>query len=129
MAGSRARRRRIERSAARERGDEPLSAAREVLRSSAIGGVPPSGFRAYRIEMDGEVFVFGSYPIETEHVAAALTVAEGAVVEAAAAGLSNAEIARQRGTSARTVANLLARAFAKLHVRTRLELAARWQRD
>jgi len=90
---------------------------------------PPPGFRARRIEIDGEVFVVASYPIEAERKGAALTEAERAVAEGALSGKSNAEIARHRRTSTRTVANLLARVFAKLGVGSRLELAARWERS
>ncbi len=89
---------------------------------------PPPGFRARQIELDGEVFVIGSYPVAAEREGAALTGAERAVAEGAASGKSNAEMARERGTSARTVANLLSRAFAKLGVGSRIELAARWGR-
>jgi DNA-binding CsgD family transcriptional regulator len=54
-----------------------------------------------------------------------LTPAERQVALAALAGLSNAEIARMRGSSPRTVANQLAKIFRKLGVRSRAELAAR----
>ena len=55
---------------------------------------------------------------------AALSEAERGVVAAALRGLSNAEIATERGVSARTVANQLASAYGKLGVRGRSELAA-----
>ncbi len=51
-----------------------------------------------------------------------LTATELKVARAAMAGASNAEIARQRGCSARTVANQLASAYRKLGVTSRLEL-------
>jgi DNA-binding CsgD family transcriptional regulator len=51
------------------------------------------------------------------------TLADG---EQALRGRSNADIARVRGSSPRTVANLLARTFRKLKVRSRAELAARF---
>lgn len=51
-----------------------------------------------------------------------LTPAEAAVVEAALAGQSNAEIARARSTSRRTIANQLSSAYGKLGVRSRAEL-------
>ncbi len=53
-----------------------------------------------------------------------LTPAERAVAALALAGLENAAIARARKSSVRTVANLLARCFRKLGVRSRTELAA-----
>ncbi len=74
------------------------------------------------------MFVIGSYPVDAEREGTALTEAERAVVEGAASGKSNTEMARERGTSTRTVANLLTRAFAKLGVGSRIELAARWGR-
>lgn len=52
-----------------------------------------------------------------------LTPAERAVVEAALAGLSNADIARARSTSTRTIANQLSSAYKKLGVRSRGALA------
>jgi DNA-binding NarL/FixJ family response regulator len=55
----------------------------------------------------------------------ALTESEREIVRAAGAGLSNAEIARQRRRSERTVANQLASAFRKLGVASRHALAAR----
>lgn len=56
---------------------------------------------------------------------AALTSAERAVAEAVMRGLANAAIAKQRGTSTRTVANQVRRVFDKLGVRSRGELRAR----
>lgn len=52
-----------------------------------------------------------------------LTPAERAVVEAALSGHSNAEIARARATSTRTIANQLSSAYKKLGVRSRGALA------
>src|ERR1700733_725229 len=99
------------------------------LRLTSTRTHPPPGFRARRVKIDGEVFIIASYLVETEEDEVALTDAERAVAEGAASGKSNAQIAKQRGTSARTVANLLARAFTKLGVGSRLELAARWDRS
>ena len=55
-----------------------------------------------------------------------LTPAESSVVAAVLAGHSNNEIARQRGTSPRTIANQLASIFNKLGIRSRAQLAVRW---
>jgi DNA-binding CsgD family transcriptional regulator len=55
----------------------------------------------------------------------ALSSAERAVVAAALRGYRDDEIARQRGSSPHTVANLLSRAFRKLGVHSRAELAAK----
>jgi DNA-binding CsgD family transcriptional regulator len=54
----------------------------------------------------------------------ALSASESDVVRLVLGGRSNETVARLRGTSARTVANLLARAFRKLGVGSRAELAA-----
>ncbi|MGZ3419666.1 MAG: response regulator transcription factor [Polyangiales bacterium] len=55
-----------------------------------------------------------------------LTRAEREVARAVIAGLSNAEIARERGRSERTVANQIASVFRKLRSASRTELAARF---
>lgn len=52
-----------------------------------------------------------------------LSPAEQEVARLALAGCSNAEIARQRGTAVRTVANQLAAVYARFGVRGRIELA------
>ena len=58
-------------------------------------------------------------------LAEALTAAERAVVELAARGLSNSEIARTRGRSARSVANQLATIYRELGISGRRELSAK----
>jgi DNA-binding CsgD family transcriptional regulator len=54
---------------------------------------------------------------------AALSPAELEVARLASAGLSNEDIARFRGTSARTVASQMARIFTKLRIGTRRALS------
>jgi DNA-binding CsgD family transcriptional regulator len=54
----------------------------------------------------------------------ALSESERDVVTRALRGFSNAEIATQRGTSPRTIANQMARVFRKLGVQSRHELHA-----
>lgn len=58
-----------------------------------------------------------------------LTASEEAVLVLAARGLSNTEIATERGSSVRTVANLLARAYKKLGVGSRTSASARMALD
>jgi DNA-binding CsgD family transcriptional regulator len=70
-----------------------------------------------------------SYALGRYRAPDGLTVAERAVVDAVASGATNAEIARLRGTSARTIANQLASVFRKLGVGTRHELVLRLARD
>jgi DNA-binding CsgD family transcriptional regulator len=58
-----------------------------------------------------------------------LTEAERAVASLVASGLTNAEIARERGTALRTVANQVASILEKLGAASRAEIArsaARW---
>ena len=52
-----------------------------------------------------------------------LTPAEHAVAIDVLAGLSNAEVARKRGRSRRTIANQLAAIYRKLGIHSRVELA------
>jgi DNA-binding NarL/FixJ family response regulator len=62
---------------------------------------------------------------EASRFDAVLTRAERSVVALALEGKTNAEIARTRGRSERTIANQLACAFRKLGIGSRAELAAR----
>ncbi|HEY1693815.1 MAG TPA: helix-turn-helix transcriptional regulator [Polyangiaceae bacterium] len=55
----------------------------------------------------------------------ALTSAERAVAQGIVRGLSNAEIARARGTSVRTVANQVASLMRRLSAQSRGQVAAR----
>jgi DNA-binding NarL/FixJ family response regulator len=64
-----------------------------------------------------------SFALQDASMGEPLTRAEISVASAACEGRSNGEIARRRGTSARTVANQLASIFRKLHVNSRSELA------
>ena len=87
----------------------------------------PRGLEAFLFEAGGEEFVLMTWPSAAPRPGtgpAALTPAEAAVAELAVAGRSNREIARERGSSPRTVANQLANVFRKLGVGSRLELCA-----
>ena len=57
------------------------------------------------------------------------TPAESAVARLMVAGLPNAEIARARGTSVRTVANQVASVLRKAHVESRHQLVSRLSMD
>ncbi|MFL5392258.1 MAG: response regulator transcription factor [Myxococcales bacterium] len=94
-------------------------------------GVPPvgapQGLGAWRLDAGGDAFAL----LEIEIPAAdangpefvrSLTVAEADVARMMTAGLSNAAIARRRGTAVRTIANQVASIFDKLGVRSRSEL-------
>jgi DNA-binding NarL/FixJ family response regulator len=85
----------------------------------------PADVKVMRFELaDGEFAVvsFVGAPIS---LPAGLTSAERAIVAAVVEGRSNAEIARQRGTSPRTIANQMAAVYQKLKLSSRAELAAR----
>jgi DNA-binding CsgD family transcriptional regulator len=94
-------------------------------KKQALGlpAAPPPGLRVHTLAHGEQGLLVASYPLD-EPAPPGLSRAEGEVVVAVLRGRSNAEIARERGVSPRTVANLLARAFRKLRVRSRAELAA-----
>jgi DNA-binding CsgD family transcriptional regulator len=88
---------------------------------------PPAGLVAWRLEVPGGPFVLLEWPSSAAAGADCwrrLTLSERDVTELLVAGLSNAEIARRRGSSARTVANQVASIFRKVGVASRLELQA-----
>jgi DNA-binding CsgD family transcriptional regulator len=70
-------------------------------------------------------FAVLSVPLDDGSLTAALSEAEREVAMLAAKGMKNAEIARRRGTSTRTVANQMASILRKLGVSSRYALAAR----
>lgn len=84
----------------------------------------PTDLRATQVRLGDRPYVLLSFPKEVSGTDA-LTTAERQVVLAVLAGLSNAEVARLRGSSPRTIANQLARIYRKLGVSSRAELAAR----
>jgi DNA-binding CsgD family transcriptional regulator len=87
---------------------------------------PPAQLRSTTLPFANGRYVLLSFAREG---ADDLTAAEREVTLAALSGLSNAGIAKQRGSSPRTVANQLALVFRKLGVHSRAELAAhaRWK--
>ncbi len=88
-------------------------------------GAPPR-MRAIRFRLGSEEHAILSYHVPAVPAPGALTPAELDVVFFVLAGLPTAEIARRRGTSARTVANQIASIFRKTRVRSRAELVVRW---
>lgn len=65
-----------------------------------------------------------SFPLDAQTDDVPLTAAEAEIAAAIRDGRSNGEIARVRGSSARTVANQVAGLFKKLGVTSRIELIA-----
>jgi len=83
----------------------------------------PDGICAETFQLGSAEFVLFEMPLEFVPPAA-FTPAEREVLNHVRAGLSSAEIARARGTSARTVANQLASMYRKMGVNSRQELIA-----
>ena len=101
-----------------------MAAPRSKRKSSGGGGERPADLRASVMRVGTSSYSLLSFP-RAWTIPDELTPAERQVALAALAGLSNADIARMRGSSPRTVANQLAAIFRKLGVRSRTELAAR----
>lgn len=80
--------------------------------------------RASRFRVGADEYLVVSWPIDDARPVR-LTAAERAVAELVAAGRSNAQIARVRGTSVRTVANQVATLLDKLGVPSRHHVS-RW---
>jgi DNA-binding CsgD family transcriptional regulator len=87
---------------------------------------PPSGLTAFELELRGERLAVLVLSPQEEVALPGLSDAERKVAELAVAGYSNREIASIRATSVRTIANQLARIFAKTGTSSRRELATRW---
>jgi DNA-binding CsgD family transcriptional regulator len=85
----------------------------------------PEGLRQSAIALGAEEFWVLRYPLCAWELPGGLTAAEQEIALAILAGQSRREVARARGTSIRTVSNLLSQVFRKLGVRSRIELAAR----
>lgn len=82
----------------------------------------PAGLRFEGAEDDGRTLVL-SFRIPATDWPSQLTSTEAEIARDVLAGLSNAEIARRRGTAVRTIANQVASIYRKLRVRSRLELS------
>lgn len=90
--------------------------------------VPP-GLQVRFVERGGELLAALSFEWRPVALPATLTKSERAVAEAIVAGDTSAKIARDRGTSERTIANQIASIFRKVGVHSRGELIARLQGD
>lgn len=85
------------------------------------GGKP--GIEVVRLRLEGEDYALLKLSSVRDVLPDSLTLAERDVVEQVLQGGSNADIARARGTSVRTVANQLSAVFRKLGVQSRSQLA------
>lgn len=94
------------------------------------GGGPgfavPPGLVGYRVRPGPDELLVLEWPTATVEPARPLSPTESEVLALALAGLPAARIAARRRRSRKTVENQLASAFAKLGVRSRLELFARF---
>jgi DNA-binding NarL/FixJ family response regulator len=84
----------------------------------------PTRLRASRFAVRGEDFIVLSFPQPATALPTSLSPAEREVACALLRGRTNAEIAAERGTSLRTVANQVASILLKAGVRSRSELLA-----
>jgi len=84
----------------------------------------PAGLRAELFEEGGRKFAILEFPIARAAPRPALPPAEEAVLALLLEGHSNAEIARRRSRSVRTVAHQVEAVFRRLGVGSRLELFA-----
>jgi len=85
----------------------------------------PAGLKSCRLELAEKNVLVMSFPLSQRGVPASLTSAELDVARHVLGGASNAQIARARGSSTRTVANQLGSIFRKLGICSRIELAQR----
>jgi DNA-binding NarL/FixJ family response regulator len=92
--------------------------------NSDVACRPPPGLEVVSIDVQGRELVLLRFPIPAPRLPGSLSRAEREVVAGVLQGRSNAEIARERGTSLRTVAVQLQSIFRKLGVGSRTELAA-----
>jgi DNA-binding CsgD family transcriptional regulator len=92
---------------------------------AGVAPLPPlDDLELHTLTIDGEQLAVLSYPVRVA-APASLTAAERDVVQRIVRGETNAEIARARRTSLRTVANQVAAVFEKLDVSSRRELVAK----
>jgi DNA-binding NarL/FixJ family response regulator len=85
----------------------------------------PADLRSTAIRSELDEFVVLSFPVPRWSLPSGLTEAESEVVRAVLCGANREQVAQERGTSLSTVSNLLASAFRKLSVGSKMELAAK----
>jgi DNA-binding CsgD family transcriptional regulator len=85
---------------------------------------PTHDVRTAEFTVGDETFVLLSVPLRNERGVEPLTAAEREIAAMVVAGLANAEIAKARSKSVRTIANQVASIFRKLKVGSRVELSS-----
>lgn len=89
---------------------------------SLFGRQAMTDLRAAPFSAEGANYLVLSHSASAPVLPPGLTLAEREIVSALLRGLSNGEIAAQRGVALRTVANQVASIFRKMDVRSRVEL-------
>ena len=84
--------------------------------------------RVSQFRVDGDQFAVLSYGPDVAMRRVPLTSSEQAVARGAVAGKTNAEIARARSVSERTVANQMATVLGKVGITSRMKLASQLRR-
>lgn len=100
-----------------------MASARRGKRSTRSTPVlaPPRGLEASRITVGEEELALLTFPISPPALPETFSAAEREIAVAVLEGRSNAEIAAERETSIRTVANQIGAMFRKLGVHSRPE--------
>lgn len=91
-------------------------------------GPAPRDLFVTTLRIAGREYAIVSFPIAPDDLPSSLGEVEKQVLAAILEGKSNAEIARQRGTSRYTVANQVASVYRKLGLSSRAEVVARFAR-
>jgi DNA-binding NarL/FixJ family response regulator len=100
-----------------------------TLTNSPEDGGPPLFGEVHRFDTGGANYALLSFPLpQTALDFSQLTAAERSVADGLLRGHSSREIALARGRSERTIANQISAIYAKLGVRSRRELLARFCR-
>ncbi len=102
--------------------------ASEGGREGGVSWVPgsarTSGLRASRVMLGPTELLVLTYEVPRLRLSVHLTKTEHEIVRGVVSGRSNAEIARGRRRSPRTIANQLAAIYRKLGIHSRLQLIA-----
>ncbi len=100
-----------------------MAASRPEAPNGEVAHSGRDGARVSKMSFGDESWAVVSIPLAEVMVPECLSAAEREVARLVLEGRSSREIAKVRGTSARTIANQLAAIFRKLGVSSRAELA------
>lgn len=100
-----------------------MRGSKQVDARTAEPALPaPRGLRASSFRLGDEEYLVLSYPAPRHGLPKTLTPSERDVAKGLLEGLSNTQIARERGVAVRTVANQVAAVLKKTGVSSRIEL-------